>query len=63
MHRAICCMIADTLRPDVCITYTALDADGSGRARMDDLVEYRKQSAASDTAPSTGTPISLHNVF
>lgn len=63
MHRAMCHMITDTLRTDVCITYTALDADSSGRARMDDLVEYRKQSARSDTAPSTGNHTSLQGAI
>jgi hypothetical protein len=53
--RVTCDVLAHLSRPDVRITYTALDADSSGRSRMDDLVEYRKRSAGKDTAPSTGT--------
>ena len=37
----------------VTITYKPLPSDGEKR-RFDDLVEYRKQSASSDSAPSTG---------
>lgn len=44
--------IIDTIL-DVTITYKPLPSDGEKR-RFDDLVEYRKQSASSDSAPSTG---------
>ncbi|GHJ83997.1 hypothetical protein NliqN6_0399 [Naganishia liquefaciens] len=40
-------------KKDVCITYSAMAEDSTGRPRLDDLVEYRKQSASSDSIPST----------
>jgi len=54
--------IIDTIL-DVTITYKPLPSDGEKR-KFDDLVEYRKQSASSDSAPSTGelTGISTMNV-
>ncbi|KAH8089148.1 hypothetical protein HD553DRAFT_305260 [Filobasidium floriforme] len=39
-------------KKDVTITYKSLPSDGEKR-KFDDLVEYRKQSASSDSAPST----------
>jgi hypothetical protein len=49
---------------DVTITYKPLPFDGEKR-KFDDLVEYRKQSASSDSAPSTGesTGMSSMNVI
>jgi hypothetical protein len=54
--------IIDTIL-DVTITYKPLPSDGEKR-KFDDLVEYRKQSASSDSAPSTGgsTGMSMMNV-
>jgi hypothetical protein len=39
---------------DVCITYSALPPSTGGATRMDDLVEYKKQSISNDSQPSTG---------